>query len=132
MPPLAEELRQFVIGWHWRDGLPGAVLCQVMRVPRPSPRPNRYDLSGRSADAHDGGTPSVFDALAERGAMAAPELARCAVSASVVKTLAAGGHLTAHNVPGDKHFPHPDAAYHRVDLSAHKKPLPIVGGQRRK
>ena len=61
----------------------------------------------------------VFDALTERGAMTPPELARIAgVSGSVVKTLIGGGHLTAHELPGDIKFDMPDAAHHQTALSA--------------
>ena len=127
VPPLAEELRQFV-DWvaNYVMAPPGAVLRQVMRVPEAfaPPKPMTVFEAAEAPTRMTAARQRVFDALAERGAMAAPELARAAaVSASVVKTLAAGGHLTAHNVPGDKHFPHPDAAYHRVDLSAQQKAI---------
>ncbi|MGB0478094.1 MAG: primosomal protein N' [Parvibaculales bacterium] len=127
VPPLAAELRQFV-DWvaNYVMAPPGAVLRQVMRVPQAfaPPKPMMIYLAADAPARMTAARQAVFDALAERGAMAAPELARAAaVSASVVKTLAAGGHLTAHNVPGDKHFPQPDAAHYRVDLSAQQKAI---------
>lgn len=125
VPPLAEELRQFV-DWvaNYVMAPPGAVLRQVMRVPDAFAPPKPMTVF-EAADAPARMTAArqrVFDALAERGAMAAPELARAAgVSASVVKTLAQAGHLAAHDLPGDKHFPAPAAAHQRVALSDEQK-----------
>ncbi|CAI8224924.1 MAG: Primosomal protein N' [Alphaproteobacteria bacterium] len=125
VPPLAEELRQFV-DWvaNYVMAPPGAVLRQVMRVPQAfaPPKPLSVLAPGAPPEKMTAARRRVYEALAERGAMAASELARAAgVSASVVKTLAQGGYLTAHEMPGDKHFPHPDATHQRLDLSAQQK-----------
>ena len=125
VPPLAGELRRFV-DWvaNYVMAPPGAVLRQVMRVPDAFAPPKPMTVF-EAADAPARMTAArqrVFDALAERGAMAAPELARAAgVSASVVKTLAQAGHLAAHDLPGDIHFPAPAAAHQRVALSDEQK-----------
>lgn len=121
VPPLAEELRGFV-DWvaNYVMARPGAVLRQVMRVPAAfePPKPLIVYTAGDKPDKMTAARTRIYDALAERGAMASAELARVAgVSASVVKTLIAGGHLTAREMAGDKHFPMPDAQYRRLDLS---------------
>lgn len=121
VPPLAEELRGFV-DWvaNYVMARPGAVLRQVMRVPAAfePPKPLIVYTAGDQPDKMTAARTRIYDALAERGAMASAELARVAgVSASVVKTLIAGGHLTAREMAGDKHFPMPDAQYRRLDLS---------------
>lgn len=121
VPPLAEELRGFV-DWvaNYVMARPGAVLRQVMRVPAAfePPKPLIVYTAGDKPDKMTAARTRIYDALAERGAMASAELARVAgVSASVVKTLIAGGHLTAREMTGDKHFPMPDAQYRRLDLS---------------
>ena len=125
VPPLAEELRQFV-DWvaSYVMAPPGAVLRQVMRVPQAFAPPKPLSVFAPSAppEKMTAARRRVYEALAERGAMAAPELARAAgVSASVVKTLAHGGYLKAHEMPGDKHFPHPNAIHQRLNLSAQQK-----------
>ncbi|MCH1568116.1 MAG: primosomal protein N' [Alphaproteobacteria bacterium] len=121
VPPLTEELRGFV-DWvaNYVMARPGAVLRQVMRVPAAfePPKPLIVYTAGDKPDKMTAARTRIYDALAERGAMASAELARVAgVSASVVKTLIAGGHLTAREMAGDKHFPMPDAQYRRLDLS---------------
>jgi primosomal protein N' (replication factor Y) len=122
VPPLAEELRQFV-DWvaNYVMSPPGAVLRQVMRVPAAfaPPKPLMvYQASATRPDKMTAARQKVFDAVAESGAMPAAELARHAgVSGSVVKTLIMAGHLTAHELPGDITFDVPDAAHRQTALS---------------
>ena len=122
VPPLAEELRQF-IDWvaAYVMSPPGAVLRQVMRVPaafEPAKPILVYTASDTRPEKITAARGRVFAALAERGAMAAPELARAAsVSGSVVKTLIAGNYLSAHEMAGHKPFSKPDPNFGSVTLS---------------
>ena len=117
VPPLAEELRQFV-EWvaDYVMSPPGLVLRQVMRVP------SAFEPAKPLIVLRDGQTrpermtaarQRVFDALGEAGMLSAADLARAAgVSASVVKGLVAAGNLVALELPGHRPFdaPDPDAA----------------------
>jgi len=122
VPPLAEELRRFV-DWvaAYVMAPPGAVLRQVMRVPaafEPAKPLLVYTPTSTRPEKMTAARVRVFEAAEERGAMAAPELARAAdVSASVVKTLIEGGYLQAHETAGHKAFPKPEAAHAETVLS---------------
>ncbi len=123
VPPMPAQLRRFV-DWvaNYVMAPPGAVLRQVMRVPAAFAPPKPVMVYTADEDNRPAKITAarqrVYDALNERGAMASPELARAAqVSASVVKTLVAGGHLKAHALPGDTPFETPDPAYQTLALS---------------
>jgi primosomal protein N' (replication factor Y) (superfamily II helicase) len=122
VPPLAEELRQFV-DWvaAYVMAPPGAVLRQVMRVPAAFAPPKPvlvYDAAAQPAKM-TAARGRVYEALATQGAMTPPDLARAAgVSGSVVKTLIKDAHLKAYELPGDKKFDAPNPAHHAVSLSA--------------
>jgi primosomal protein N' (replication factor Y) len=130
VPPLPEALRRF-IDWVAAYVMtpPGLVLRQVMRVPaalepakpmqayRPGPQPERMT----------GARQRVFDVLSQSGmeiGLTAADLARQAgVSASVVKGLAANGHLLAYELPGHKAFLQPRADAASATLSELQKPI---------
>ena len=122
VPPLAPELRRF-IDWvaAYVMAPPGAVLRQVMRVPaafEPAKPILVYQPAAQRPEKMTAARHRVFELLAERGALTAPELARAAaVSASVVKTLIEGGFLTAHPMPGHKAFAAPQADFAALSLS---------------
>lgn len=122
VPPLAEELRQFV-DWvaAYVMAPPGAVLRQVMRVPAAF-EPAKPLLALRDAGTRPtrltAARQRVFAALADTqgtphgGGLTASDLAREAgVSPSVVKRLLADGHLSGYDLPGHKPFLPPDPAH---------------------
>ena len=134
VPPLAEELRQFV-DWvaAYVMAPPGAVLRQVMRVPAAF-EPAKPLIALRVAGTRPARlTPArqrVFAALADthgqsQGGLTAADLAReAAVSASVVKSLLADGHLSGYELPGHKPFWNPTPSMRSASLPPSKKASP--------
>ena len=122
VPPLAEELRQFV-DWvaQYVMAPPGAVLRQVMRVPaafKPAKPLRAFRATDTRPEKMTAARQRVFATLAEMGGLTAADLAREAnVSASVVKTLAEAGHLAGYDLPGHKPFDTPQADFASRSLS---------------
>ena len=116
VPPLSAELRQF-IDWvaAYVMAPPGSVLRQVMRVPaafEPAKPLTAYQAADTRPDRMTAARQRVFDVLAAQGGLTAADLAREAqVSASVIKGLAADGHVTAYDLPGHKAFDVPQADF---------------------